>query len=616
MWEDVRESATDITSNELNGLPYKSLEHIHVFVLANILRRPIIIISDTVVHYPSGSVHESVNNLDGIYLPLLWKSSDCVRYPVVLGFANSHFAPLLGMDVRLDEAKKDLRDLVPLVKANFQQRFVHFLSDSEEKQTQNLLNEYLHLTELEPTGSLAMPILCAKLRYQPLEDELNLFVDHYEELTKSFRKGHTEMLHTSCSASKIDSFNLNLNLNETPKASANSKKKVAAAKETPVRRVDMKTPVRRDQRQKSPSKRPAQLDISKANANVIHSKESKTDTVMDVSEARQGDETTTPVCEKCKRLPRRNSSFCLHHYATSPLREDPPRCKNSECSAAGSPRNDDYCRRCVLYSGVSESDMDILRRLPKSKNVGRNDARRLSKCREPSCYATSTASTLGYCPPHFLERYKSGQQAIPSEQDVANYLDASSRRSKQKQEASPEELEMEEGDPYVQHKYLCATPGCAGVRCRDSELCLACDRTKILHRRQPEPFVIPHYHVANSDDELMETNDDERRSLSSSRSDSDVIESREPSRSGSPVCCVGPGCMNRGLDTYNGLCQECYATLLESRIKKTPQPKPTHHTSKRSAVVTNIKLRKFNRCCILIDVMHGCKCARTMLRLT
>ena len=127
MWEDVKENAIDMVSDDVNALTYKSLEHIHVFVLANILRRPIVIISDTVVHYPSGSVHESVNSFDGIYLPLLWQPADCVRYPVVLGFASSHFAPLLGMDVRLEPAKADLIDAIPLVKPNMQPRLVHFL---------------------------------------------------------------------------------------------------------------------------------------------------------------------------------------------------------------------------------------------------------------------------------------------------------------------------------------------------------------------------------------------------------------------------------------------------------------------------------------------------------
>lgn len=36
-------------------------------------------------------------NVGGVYLPLLWPGEECYRYPIVLGYDNMHFTPLVTL---------------------------------------------------------------------------------------------------------------------------------------------------------------------------------------------------------------------------------------------------------------------------------------------------------------------------------------------------------------------------------------------------------------------------------------------------------------------------------------------------------------------------------------
>lgn len=140
--------ATTDTLVARSGLQYNSLEEIHVFVLCNILRRPIIVISGEVPTEPififdlklqllgkshsakvtgnSSQVEFDENHLmalllflfsyadkmlrslesgssfaplkvGGIYLPLHWPAQECYRYPIVLGYDSQHFVPLVTL---------------------------------------------------------------------------------------------------------------------------------------------------------------------------------------------------------------------------------------------------------------------------------------------------------------------------------------------------------------------------------------------------------------------------------------------------------------------------------------------------------------------------------------
>lgn len=75
---------------------YESLEEMHVFILAHVLRRPIIVIAETLLRDSSGSALAPIP-FAGVYLPLECKPSNCHHSPLILAYHASHFSPLVCM---------------------------------------------------------------------------------------------------------------------------------------------------------------------------------------------------------------------------------------------------------------------------------------------------------------------------------------------------------------------------------------------------------------------------------------------------------------------------------------------------------------------------------------
>ncbi|CAF1013214.1 unnamed protein product, partial [Didymodactylos carnosus] len=73
------------------------LEAVHIFSIANMLRRPIIVLSEDVVRNKHGEAI-SINDIMGIYLPMLSDPTDCIKYPIVISYDRSHFCPLVTCD--------------------------------------------------------------------------------------------------------------------------------------------------------------------------------------------------------------------------------------------------------------------------------------------------------------------------------------------------------------------------------------------------------------------------------------------------------------------------------------------------------------------------------------
>ncbi|RCN25229.1 OTU-like cysteine protease [Ancylostoma caninum] len=87
---------TDDSSSDSTDQIYESLEAIHVFALAHVLKRPIIVVSDTVLRNAKGEELSPVS-FGGIYLPLECPSEQCHRSPLVLCYDSAHFSPLVPM---------------------------------------------------------------------------------------------------------------------------------------------------------------------------------------------------------------------------------------------------------------------------------------------------------------------------------------------------------------------------------------------------------------------------------------------------------------------------------------------------------------------------------------
>ncbi|CAK8672148.1 unnamed protein product [Clavelina lepadiformis] len=114
---------------------YSGLSQLHVFVLAHVCRRPIIVISD----------EENDDFPPSIFLPVLLKPEDCLKSFVYLFHHGQDFSPLVYADEFT--TKDDIRDLcVPLVTRNFKRFKTPFLLPHENED--ETVHQYLFVTKI------------------------------------------------------------------------------------------------------------------------------------------------------------------------------------------------------------------------------------------------------------------------------------------------------------------------------------------------------------------------------------------------------------------------------------------------------------------------------------
>eukprot|EP00731_Ephydatia_muelleri_P016219 Em0009g643a len=140
-------------------LNYESLEEIHVFALAHVLKRPIVVLADNVLRGISGDELAPVY-FGGIYLPLEEKNvRACCRFPVVLTYDASHFAALVAReeDRESKTGNKMFKSVVPLITSDGKLLPLRFdneapaavgrnLTDGYDGHVMGLLEKYLEIT--------------------------------------------------------------------------------------------------------------------------------------------------------------------------------------------------------------------------------------------------------------------------------------------------------------------------------------------------------------------------------------------------------------------------------------------------------------------------------------
>lgn len=89
---------------------YESLEEIHIFALAHVLRRTIIVIADTVLRDLNGDAMAPIP-FGGVYLPFEIQANDCYRTPLLLTYDMAHFSALVSME----SASEQPAAVIPLV---------------------------------------------------------------------------------------------------------------------------------------------------------------------------------------------------------------------------------------------------------------------------------------------------------------------------------------------------------------------------------------------------------------------------------------------------------------------------------------------------------------------
>ncbi|XP_071793206.1 ubiquitin thioesterase zranb1-like [Asterias amurensis] len=135
----------------LAGQPGAALEQIHIFALAHILRRPIIVYG---VKFIKSFRGENIGyaRFQGVYLPLLWEPSFCWKSPITLGYTRGHFSALVPMETESDDNQgaganlntDDETQTVYLPLTDFEGKLlpIHFITPLELGSEERLLNEW------------------------------------------------------------------------------------------------------------------------------------------------------------------------------------------------------------------------------------------------------------------------------------------------------------------------------------------------------------------------------------------------------------------------------------------------------------------------------------------
>lgn len=159
------------------GGNFESLDDFHIFVLANVLRRPIILYAATKIHsMQTGGTLQEIN-FQGVYLPLLWEPATCKKNPLPLAYDGGHFCALVP-----ESAKRwqDEQVLLPLVDYYGKQLTIKFTLTMED--STSLAMDYLRPIQVGHGGSpyiTTTHIVCAKLEVTELPPYLKSLVSNF-----------------------------------------------------------------------------------------------------------------------------------------------------------------------------------------------------------------------------------------------------------------------------------------------------------------------------------------------------------------------------------------------------------------------------------------------------
>ena len=165
---------------------HKSLEESHIFVLANVLRRPIIVYGVPKVR--SFNTRGTMQNINfhGIYLPLLWGSQLCHKSPLCLGYGMGHFTAL----VPAGNPQQQLT--VPLTDNKGRVLPIRFLLQPEEQITFYLLKQYLDVFQLYSSSlSKQIPVTVIALREAAhMQQLVQMYIDMSLTTFKPYHDDH------------------------------------------------------------------------------------------------------------------------------------------------------------------------------------------------------------------------------------------------------------------------------------------------------------------------------------------------------------------------------------------------------------------------------------------
>ena len=172
---------------------HQSLEESYIFILANVLRRPIIVYGVPKARsFSTGGTMQNIN-FHGVYLPLLWGSQLCHKPPLCLGYGMGHFTALVPSGSQQQQL------VVPLTDNSGHVLPIHFLVRAEKQNTFYLLEQYLDVIQ-QYSSSLGKQIPVAVITLREATHMQHLLKAYIDMSLTAFNKQNLDNIMQSQSS--------------------------------------------------------------------------------------------------------------------------------------------------------------------------------------------------------------------------------------------------------------------------------------------------------------------------------------------------------------------------------------------------------------------------------
>ncbi|XP_026734249.1 ubiquitin thioesterase trabid isoform X2 [Trichoplusia ni] len=164
--------------------PGAALHQLHVFALAHVLRRPVLVYGVDVVNSFRGEAL-GFARFRGLYLPLLWEPEQCCKAPLCLAYTRGHFSALVPLDPDICRERAGDAAFLPLTDVDGKLLPVHFLTCDEMADEEGVVRRWVSACVTGGGVLAARQALHARplLQAQMLEEWLN----HYRRLAQQTR---------------------------------------------------------------------------------------------------------------------------------------------------------------------------------------------------------------------------------------------------------------------------------------------------------------------------------------------------------------------------------------------------------------------------------------------
>uniref|UniRef100_UPI00398E8CF2 tumor necrosis factor alpha-induced protein 3-like isoform X2 n=1 Tax=Pristiophorus japonicus TaxID=55135 RepID=UPI00398E8CF2 len=159
-------------------------QDVHIFVLANIVRRPIVVVVGNSEESSKSTSDTMTLSPAGIYLPLHWPPLRCHNYPILLSYEHQYFTPLIS----INDVGPEI-NAFPLVvprKNGSAELPIRFLLDAEKVERKQLLSNYLIEISVPDCNGVEF-VNAARLHINPLPDDLNLVQDYFQLVNHQYK---------------------------------------------------------------------------------------------------------------------------------------------------------------------------------------------------------------------------------------------------------------------------------------------------------------------------------------------------------------------------------------------------------------------------------------------